>query len=145
MSPGREDNVTFGERLKMLRLDADMSQSELADASGLNPATISLLEARVSRPGLTSLDRLPDGLWGNKVGDLARQCQEWRERAERAPAETIVHLPLVKIAGEIELSHGDRVWWLHRSGRTQATLLGADIVRGTVVVRTDGGELKSVS
>jgi transcriptional regulator with XRE-family HTH domain len=77
------------QELRRIRKERGLTQRELADASGVDPATISLVETGKRRPHLETLDSLADAL-GVEVGSFFPQNQaslfevlvgdEWQQR-----------------------------------------------------------------
>ncbi len=56
-------NMTFGARLRSAREQRVMSQADVADASGVQEATISRLENdRIARPRFVTVRKLADAL-----------------------------------------------------------------------------------
>ncbi len=62
------------EELRRLRKERGLTQRELADASGVDPATISQIERGNRRPHLETLDSLADAL-GVEVGDFLAKSE----------------------------------------------------------------------
>ncbi len=54
--------VAFGERLRALRLSADLTQAALAERSGLDVSYVSQMERGLRDPSLSSIEALASGL-----------------------------------------------------------------------------------
>ena len=52
----------FGKRLKLLRMSREVSIKELAEATGLNVATINRIERRGQRPSLPTVKEIAKAL-----------------------------------------------------------------------------------
>ena len=72
--------LTFAELLRQLRLDAGLTQAELAEAAELSPEAISALERGVHRtPRMYTARQLADAL--NLVGPQRDDSRPWRAGA----------------------------------------------------------------
>lgn len=62
--PGNSQDLTlsFGQRLRRIREEKGLSQSELARQCGLTPAAVSQLEAEDRQPSFGTLRRIAEGL-----------------------------------------------------------------------------------
>jgi transcriptional regulator with XRE-family HTH domain len=67
--------TTFGERLKLLRVKADIRMAELAERSGISTATISRLESGTHAPLLETAARIAAAL-GVSLVELTEAGQE---------------------------------------------------------------------
>ena len=56
MEPVAEPLLRFADLLRQLRVEARLTQEELADAAGLSPRSVSDLERGVNRPGNSLFD-----------------------------------------------------------------------------------------
>jgi len=54
--------VGFAAAMRIQRLKAGLTQEQLAEAAGLHPRTVQLLEAAEREPGLTTVAALADAL-----------------------------------------------------------------------------------
>ncbi len=52
----------LGQRMKMLRMDAGMSQEKLAWAAGITPAFVGQIERNIKSPTVKTLEKLADAL-----------------------------------------------------------------------------------
>ncbi len=55
-------DVDIGERLRQLRVKANLSQRELAKRAGVTNSTISLIESNTTNPSVGALKRILDGI-----------------------------------------------------------------------------------
>jgi transcriptional regulator with XRE-family HTH domain len=76
---GYNEGIIFGERLRELRLERNLTQTELAARCGSNRPFISNLERGVKVPSLTMVLRLADALDCN-VCDLVDVFDRHRRR-----------------------------------------------------------------
>jgi transcriptional regulator with XRE-family HTH domain len=65
----------FGQRVRQLRLAADLTQEALAEASGLHPTFISNVERGYRMPTLGTMLRLAEGL-GVELAQLVAGLEE---------------------------------------------------------------------
>ncbi len=61
--------ISFGKRLKFLRISKNLTQIGLAEISGLHPNYIGMIERGERNPSLVNLDKLAKAL-NLKVSDL---------------------------------------------------------------------------
>lgn len=95
--------VAFGERLRALRLSADLTQAALAERSGLDVSYVSQMERGLRDPSLSSIEALASGLGlslseffddsdDNATTNLARSLA-----AELAPLDALTRRDAVDI------------------------------------------------
>ncbi|MGI0035189.1 MAG: helix-turn-helix domain-containing protein [Nitrososphaera sp.] len=75
--------MKLGERLRKMRLEAGLSQKEVAKRGGIDRTMVSKIEVRAQNPSLEILRRLAIGL-GCSVVDL---LDEEDKRPQRQPRE----------------------------------------------------------
>ena len=68
--PRSPEHAALGEAVRRLRLEAEMSQEELAEAAGTDLTQVGGVERGVRNPSYTTLLRLAAAL-GTSVGELA--------------------------------------------------------------------------
>ena len=72
----------FGNRLKAIRLDRELTQEEFAELVGISVDFLSLIERGINAPGFDVLEKIADRL-GLPVRDLFDFAKSPRRRTER--------------------------------------------------------------
>jgi transcriptional regulator with XRE-family HTH domain len=75
--PRSPDHAALGEAVRRLRLEAGLSQEQLAERAGTDLTQIGGIERGVRNPSYTTLVRLADAL-ETSVGELASLADELR-------------------------------------------------------------------
>jgi transcriptional regulator with XRE-family HTH domain len=75
--PRSPEHAALGEAVRRLRLEAGMSQEELAEAAGTDLTQVGGVERGVRNPSYTTLLRLAGAL-GTSVGELASLADRLR-------------------------------------------------------------------
>lgn len=76
--PRSPDHAALGEAIRTLRLEAGMSQEQLAEGAGTDLTQIGGIERGVRNPSYTTLVRLAGAL-DTTVGEIATLADELRE------------------------------------------------------------------
>ena len=76
--PRSPEHAALGEAVRRLRLEAEMSQEELAEAAGTDLTQVGGVERGVRNPSYTTLLRLADAL-GTSVGEMATRADRLRQ------------------------------------------------------------------
>jgi transcriptional regulator with XRE-family HTH domain len=79
MATASPPEIYFGRALKRERIDAELSQEELALLIDMEPSEISVLEAGDRSPQLRTMRRLTDGL-GIPLSQLIERAEELEAR-----------------------------------------------------------------
>ena len=77
--PRSPEHAALGEAVRQLRLEAEMSQEELAEAAGTDLTQVGGIERGVRNPSYTTLLRLAAAL-GTSVGEMASRADRLRTR-----------------------------------------------------------------
>ncbi|HET9198185.1 MAG TPA: helix-turn-helix transcriptional regulator [Solirubrobacterales bacterium] len=75
--PRSPEHAALGEAVRQLRLEAEMSQEELAEAAGTDLTQVGGVERGVRNPSYTTLLRLAGAL-GTSVGEMASRADRLR-------------------------------------------------------------------
>jgi transcriptional regulator with XRE-family HTH domain len=75
--PRSPEHAALGEAVRQLRLEAEMSQEELAEAAGTDLTQVGGVERGVRNPSYTTLLRLAGAL-GTSVGEMATRADRLR-------------------------------------------------------------------
>lgn len=75
--PRSPEHAALGEAVRRLRLEAEMSQEELAEAAGTDLTQVGGVERGVRNPSYTTLLRLADAL-GTSVGEMTGRADRLR-------------------------------------------------------------------
>jgi transcriptional regulator with XRE-family HTH domain len=75
--PRSPEHAALGEAVRQLRLEAEMSQEELAEAAGTDLTQVGGIERGVRNPSYTTLLRLAGAL-GTSVGEMASRADRLR-------------------------------------------------------------------
>ncbi len=78
--PRSPEHAALGEAVRTLRLEAEMSQEELADAAGTDLTQVGGIERGVRNPSYTTLVRLAAAL-ETRVGELTTLADQLRDEA----------------------------------------------------------------
>jgi transcriptional regulator with XRE-family HTH domain len=105
--------------VRRVRRAADLSQRELAEASGLSPATIAGIEAGSRTPSLPALDSILDAAGYRLVavdrdGRCVAPLMVWPEVADLAGRRFPAHLDTI-----IDPDYWPDDWWASRFGLTR--------------------------
>ena len=98
--------MNFGERLRQLRNDKDLTQPELAEAMGIEQSYLSKLENDKSLPSNDVLNRILD-VFGIEVGDLVNDLDQGTRNQLRQIPDVADHFNRQK-----QLLIGNRQRWL---------------------------------
>lgn len=72
---GYNSHIDFGEGLRRLRKERNLSQEELAGRSGLDRSYISILERNLKLPGLYTIFALASGL-GMEASEIMMEMEK---------------------------------------------------------------------
>lgn len=75
--PRSPEHAALGEAVRQLRLEAEMSQEELAEAAGTDLTQVGGVERGVRNPSYTTMLRLAGAL-GTSVGEMATRADRLR-------------------------------------------------------------------
>ena len=75
--PRSPEHAALGEAVRQLRLEAEMSQEELAEAAGTDLTQVGGVERGVRNPSYTTLLRLADAL-NTSVGEMTTRADRLR-------------------------------------------------------------------
>lgn len=75
--PRSPEHAALGEAVRQLRLEAELSQEELAEAAGTDLTQVGGVERGVRNPSYTTLLRLASAL-GTSVGEMATRADRLR-------------------------------------------------------------------
>ncbi len=75
--PRSPEHAALGEAVRQLRLEAEMSQEQLAEAAGTDLTQVGGVERGVRNPSYTTLLRLAGAL-GTSVGEMTRRADRLR-------------------------------------------------------------------
>lgn len=75
--PRSPEHAALGEAVRQLRLEAEMSQEELAEAAGTDLTQVGGVERGVRNPSYTTLLRLAGAL-GSSVGEVTTRADRLR-------------------------------------------------------------------
>jgi transcriptional regulator with XRE-family HTH domain len=75
--PRSPEHAALGEAIRQLRLEAEMSQEQLAEAAGTDLTQVGGVERGVRNPSYTTLLRLAGAL-GTSVGEMASRADRLR-------------------------------------------------------------------
>lgn len=75
--PRSPEHAALGEAVRQLRLEAELSQEELAEAAGTDLTQVGGVERGVRNPSYTTLLRLAGAL-GTSVGEMATRADRLR-------------------------------------------------------------------
>lgn len=75
--PRSPEHAALGEAVRQLRLEAEMSQEELAEAAGTDLTQVGGVERGVRNPSYTTLLRLAGAL-GTSVGEMTSRADRLR-------------------------------------------------------------------
>ena len=76
--PRSPEHAALGEAVRRLRLEAEMSQEELAEAAGTDLTQVGGIERGIRNPSYTTLLRLATAL-GTSVGELTTLADRIRD------------------------------------------------------------------
>lgn len=75
--PRSPEHAALGEAVRQLRLEAEMSQEELAEAAGTDLTQVGGVERGIRNPSYTTMLRLAGAL-GTSVGEMASRADRLR-------------------------------------------------------------------
>jgi len=75
--PRSPEHAALGDAVRQLRIEAEMSQEQLAEAAGTDLTQVGGIERGVRNPSYTTLLRLADAL-GTEVGELTSLADRLR-------------------------------------------------------------------